>query len=147
TARDHELVELPVPRAAPGVLAMIALVAAVAGIRDVAGDRAVRAALRSLDRGDPAAAGRQAARAVASRPDVVRYRLAAARAAASGASAAADDRALTAVAGALRVSPRDPVAAAERAWLLLDRASRTLTVADIDQARLELHRLTAADPC
>lgn len=108
--------------------AVLAGVATVAGVLDIAADRAVAH--------DPERAARL-------RPDALRYHLAAARAhEADGLYADA----VRQVEQAKRVSPRDPVVERELVHLFLERARRTNAEDDIDTARAALEDLARRDP-
>ncbi|MFN2609021.1 MAG: O-antigen ligase family protein [Acidimicrobiales bacterium] len=144
-ARPEEQVALPVPPGARAVAGGLAAVALVAGGLDVAADRQARNALASLAGGHISAAEREAERAVALRPDQLRYRLAAARAHAASGTDEGMAAALADLRSALRVSPRDPVVTAQRATLLLDRATATGRPADVAAARAALVRLVTGD--
>jgi tetratricopeptide (TPR) repeat protein len=145
-----ETIELRAPKAGRivvvGVVAALAVVAAIAGGRDILADRATRSALASLAVGDGPAAERQAARAVALRPDQIEYRLAAARADAAPDTPSAIDVGLADLRAALRVSPGDPVLLDEQGRLLLERALRSGAPADLAVARTDLQHLVTRDP-
>jgi len=131
------------PRLVPAVAGVAAGAALVAGVLDVAADRRARATLAAVSRDEavdePAASARL-------RPDAVRYRLVAARAEASGTAPGGWGRALAQVDRALDVSPRDPVAGAERGRLLLDRARLSGDPDHVRAARTALERLASRDP-
>ncbi|HEX2701032.1 MAG TPA: O-antigen ligase family protein [Acidimicrobiales bacterium] len=141
-ARKDELVRLRPPRAVPVIAGAVAAAALVAGTLDVVADRVAKRTLAA------AADGRavDATAAARLRPDAVRYRLVAARALESGTAPGAHRKALEQLDRALDVSPRDPVAGAERARLLLDRARRTAAPADIATAAATLRALARRDP-
>ena len=128
----------------PVVLGVVALVAVVAGARDVAADRHARRAADALAEGDATAAVAEAGAAVRLRPDVVRLHLLDARArVADGQGVLAG---LDAVDRALDVSPGDPIVVRARARLLVARADATRVPELIDLARSELDDLLAEDP-
>ena len=130
-------IELRVPRAVPMLTGALSAAALVAGGLDLVADRRAAA---TLEHGtEPVGAARL-------RPDAVRYRLVAARAYAGTGSSIGLDRALAELDRALDVSPRDPVAGAERAALLLARAQRSGVPAHAEAARRALDRLLACDP-
>lgn len=147
-ARPGEEKEVAVraPAVGSALVAAAAVVAAIAGGRDVAADRAAKSALQAVAAGHLATADREARRAVALRPDVIRYRLAAERAHAAAGTRTGTAAALADLAGALRWSPKDPVVRAERGRLLVDLASSTGQRADAEVARAWLARLVATDP-
>ncbi|HEU5150067.1 MAG TPA: tetratricopeptide repeat protein, partial [Iamia sp.] len=122
----------------------VAVVALVAGGRDVAADRRAGVAARALAAGDADGAARAAGDAVALRPDVVRLRLLAARAdvaAGRGTLAALDQ-----VEAALRTSPGDPIARREQVRLLVARAEATEVPAHARAARRVADAAVADDP-
>ncbi len=133
-----------VHRTLPVLLGVLAAVAFVAGVLDVAADRQAARAADALAEGDTAAAADAAANATRLRPDVVRLHLLEARA------RVADEQGtlagLAAVDDALSVSPADPIARRERARLLVVRAEATRAPDHIDEARTEVERLLARDP-
>lgn len=141
--RSEERVTLARRRPVAALATAAAGVALVAGVLDVAADRTARSALaavakeRTVDQ--PAAAARL-------RPDAVRYHLVAARAEEAANTPGAQGRALAHLERALDLSPRDPVAGAERARLLLDRARRTGSAAHARSARAVLEALARSDP-
>jgi putative inorganic carbon (HCO3(-)) transporter len=126
------------------VLAGAAVVALVAGVRDVAADHRAAGAARALADGDGPAAARAAEDAVALRPDVVRLRLLAARAdeaAGEGIVAALDQ-----VEAARRTSPGDPIVERERIRLLVARAAAPEIPAHARRARRAADAAVADDP-
>jgi O-antigen ligase/cytochrome c-type biogenesis protein CcmH/NrfG len=144
TARRDELVERDrVPGLVP-VLAVVAAAAVVAGGFGVAADREAARAADALSAGEGPVAVEAATRATELRPDVLRYHLLLARA------LVADDRgtvaALAAADDALEQSPGDPVAQRERARLLVARAAATSVPAHVTAAQRELRGLLADDP-
>ncbi|MGQ0520752.1 MAG: O-antigen ligase family protein [Actinomycetota bacterium] len=141
--RPEERLTLRPARAAPALAGALAGVALVAGVLDVAADRSARATLAAVARDQPV---RDPAAAARLRPDALRYRLVAARAEEASAEPGAERRALAQLARALDLSPRDPVAGAERARLLLNRARRTESPAHVDKARSALEALVRRDP-
>jgi O-antigen ligase len=100
------------------VAAALAVAALTAGVLDVIADREAKTILAALadDRLPKGTTPRQL------RPDQLRYRLLAARAASARATPSGIADALRQIDGALDLSPHDPVALTERAGLLLDRA-------------------------
>ncbi len=137
----------------------VALVVALAGVAGLAADRAASAAVRGVGAADlagrpvgsddssVAAALRSAERAVALRPDVVRYRLLAADLAANRGTIDGIRAALTHTADALAISPHDPIvllADADYASLL---ATRTGRHTDIDDALQRWVALGRDDNC
>ncbi|MCU1426534.1 MAG: hypothetical protein JWL83_534 [Actinomycetia bacterium] len=143
TVRPEECMRGWVPRAAPIIAAVLALAVASVGALDVLADRDAKQELAA------AAAGRfvgDPARPARLRSDAVRYRLVAARAYEARGSVAGLDAALAQVADALGVSPKDPVARAEQARLLLVRARGTRLAADVRRALDALEHLGRDDP-
>ena len=133
--RDRERVSVRVSRVVPGVLAVGAALALVAGGFDVVADHRAKHILA----GAPA----DADGAADLRPDAVRYHLVEARARESSGDV---DGAIGAVDDALVVSPLDPVARSEHARLLLDRARRSHDGHDLAVARDALESLAHDDP-
>jgi Flp pilus assembly protein TadD len=133
-AQASEWRQVRLPRAVGVAAAGLAVLALVAGGLDVVADHRADAALRG--NGDPTGAP-------ALRPDVLRYRLAAARALEDDGSYGA---AIVQLDRALDVSPRDPVVRMTRARLLLERARRSGDPAQLAIARTALRRLRADDP-
>lgn len=142
TVRRTELVRLRPPRLLAAVAAVAAVAAGVAGVLDVAADRTARRTLRAASDGRPV----DATAAARLRPDAVRYRLVAARALEAGTAAGSYRRALAELDRALDFSPLDPVAAAERARLLLAHARLTADAADLAAAKEALQQLARRDP-
>lgn len=145
-ASENELAELRPPRVAGGLLAGLAVVALIAGGRDVEADRMTKGALSALAAGDIRQASQAAHRAVRLRPDQMEYRLAAAEADAALATPAGFNRGLGDVAAGLSLSPDDPVLDVERGQLLLGRALLTGAGADLVAARSALTHLAVTDP-
>lgn len=145
-ADPEELRAFRPPRLAGAVVGALGVLAAVAGTSDVLADRRARAALVALDSGRITVAEDHAEGAVALRPDVIRYRLAAARAHAASATVEGDAEALDAYDAALKVSPADPVVRSEKGAFLLALAQRTVAPGDISQARAYLEALVSEDP-
>lgn len=143
TARGGQ-VERTVPVPVLAALGLVATVALVAGLTDLAADRHARRAADALAAGDGAAAASSAAAATDLRPDTVRLHLL------DGRARVADQQGFTAalesVDRALALSPGDPVVRLERARLLVARAEATRSPAHIDRARAEVERLLADDP-
>ncbi len=145
-ARSEERVDLHAPRPVALLVAGLAVVAAVAGARDVMADRATRAASAALARGDDPVAQHQAARAAALRPDQIEYWLAAEQADAAPDTPSAITRGLSDLHTALGISPGDPLLLDERGRLLLERALRSGSAGDLAAAHADLARLVSADP-
>ncbi len=122
------------------VLAPIAL---VAGVLDVAADRQAH---RAVSTGDVDDAVLAAERAVDLRPDDLRYRAVAIEVHRERGTLADIDAALVHATAALDWSPDDPIALDARATLLLDRATITGLDADTDAALAEWQRLVEGDP-
>lgn len=133
-------------RAGAVVLGIGSLVAAVAGVADVAADRLDKRALVAINRGEVVGAIDAAQRAVDIRPDVVRYWLVLARAEQSARTLAGVDRALATVDEALNLSPLDPLVRQERGLLLSRRAAITGEPADVGAALGYWRQLVAWDP-
>jgi len=135
---------IAVPRAVPIVLGVLAIVAVVAGVVDVAADRRAGTAVDALARGDHRAAASAAEEAVSLRPDTVRLRVLAATA------LVADDQGTLAglrqLERALDVSPGDPIVLLHRALLLVERAEATHVPDHLARADDEVGRLLDADP-
>ena len=112
------------------VLGAVAGLAFVAGVADVVADRAADAALGG--RGEPE-------RAADLRPDVIRYRMVAARLLPTA-------EALAEIDAALDISPRDPIVREERARLLTQLSSETGDDADVAAALDAWQSLVADDP-
>jgi hypothetical protein len=133
-----------VPRAMPIALGVLAAVALVVGIVDVAADRRAGNSVDALARGDHRAAASGAEAAVSLRPDTVRLRVLAATA------LVADDQGALAglrqLESALDVSPGDPIVLLHRARLLVERAEATHVPAHLARADDEVGQLLAADP-
>jgi Flp pilus assembly protein TadD len=144
TARPSELRHRIAPRVLAPAFAIVGLVAACAGLLDVAADHRARTAVDTLAAGDTTRAADNAARASSLRPDEVRLHLLAAR------SAVADERGILTglddVERALDRSPHDPIARLTRATLLVDRARATLVPDHIARATDDVDELLAADP-
>jgi hypothetical protein len=130
-------------RAGPALLGVLAAVALVAGVADVAADRRAGTAVDALARGDHRAAATAAEAAVSRRPDTVRLRVLAA------AAVVADDQGTLAglrqLDRALDVSPGDPIVLLDRARLLVERAEATHVPAPLVRAEQEVDDLLAAD--
>jgi tetratricopeptide (TPR) repeat protein len=144
-SRPGEQAALRLPSAATAVAVGLALVAAVAGGRDVAADHDTRAALADLTRGQAGRAQAAASRAAAMRPDQIDYRLASARADAEPDTLAGIAGALRQVRLALDVSPGDPVLKHEDASLLVQRAELSPTASNTGAALTYLTGITTAD--
>lgn len=134
------------PRFAMAAVAVVGVLAGLAGSRDVLADRQVKEALVALDGGRITQAEGHADRAVRLRPDVVRYRLASARVYAASATVEGDVAAVAAFDAALDVSPTDPVVRAEKGGFLLALAQRRLAPEDISRAQAYLEALARGDP-
>ncbi len=130
------------PRAIGAGLAVLAVVATLAGILDVAADRRTAAAARLAEASftDPSVAASDALAAadaaITLRPDSIRYRFRAALAAATEPSEEGMRTALERIAGALRISPGDPI-------LRQTEAALTLQLAQLLRSREELVRAIA----
>lgn len=142
TARRDEQVRIRPPRLVPALVGVASAVALAAGALDVAADRVARRTLAAVADSRPV----DADAAARLRPDAVRYRLVASRAFEASTVAGAHALALGQLDRALDISPRDPVANAERSRLLLNRARRTGAPADIAVARSNLEALARRDP-
>jgi O-antigen ligase len=143
-APGDEARSVRVPLVAAGAAAGAAVVALVVGVSGVRADRSAARALDASAEGRPEAAVADADAAVRLRPDVLRYRLLAARvgiAAGEGWSAAIAD-----VDAALEISPGDPIARRFRAEALVQRAKATLAPAHVEAARVAVDRLITDDP-
>ena len=154
TARREELVAPHLPAAgrlvgpvvAGGLAAGRGLRSGVGRRRRARADRLARQALDEVAEGRGEAGARSAARAVAQRPDVLRYRLVAAEALSARGSAAAVRDALTQVAAARRTSPGDPVVRARAAALRSRLADVTGDPDDARAAEEAWAGVVAADP-
>ena len=123
---------------APKVVAgFVAVVIGLAGVLGIAADRLAKA---GVDGSAPSAE-----RAVTLRPDVVRYRLLAARAATRTPTIAGIEAALEHTAAALEVSPNDPIVLLADANYAFDLARGTGEEADVDAA-LRRWQALAVDP-
>ncbi len=140
--RREEVVRIRPPRLVPVLAAAAAVLALVAGALDVAADRVARRTLAAVADSRPV----DADAAARLRPDAVRYRLVAARAYEAATTPGARAKALAQLDRALDISPGDPVAGAERARLLLNRARLTADEADIAAARSSVQTLVRHDP-
>jgi len=129
-----------------GGLAVGAGCALVWGVADVRADRLARQALDEVAVGRSEAGARSAARAVAQRSDVLRYRLVAAEALSARGSAVAVRDALAQVAAARRTSPGDPVVRARAAALRSRLADVTGDPDDARAAEQAWAGVVAADP-
>lgn len=136
-ARAHQRV------AASVIAVVVSLVAFVAGVLDVAADRLARTALRSSE---PVAAIDAAHRAVALRPDDLRYRMVAAVLHRDRGTLADVDAAIDESRAALRWSPHDPVALDQWASALTARAAITGDRVDTDVALRAWTGLVERDP-
>jgi len=146
TAGDRTFATFTAPFAVVGVVAALAVGAAVVGALDVAADRSAATALGAAARGDLDEAGRQARRATRLRPDAVRYHLVGSEVASVGGRLDGLTAALEHVTDALAVSRRDPVALARRAELLLGVATVTFAPDDLSAARAAWEEVAAGDP-
>jgi O-antigen ligase/Flp pilus assembly protein TadD len=128
-----------------GAIAALAMsvIALVAGVLDVAADRLARSALGA---DDPAIALDDAKRALALRPDDLRYRMVLAVLHRERGTLADVDAAIDAADAALRWSPHDPVALDQWASALTDRAVITGDAADVDDALDAWRELVERDP-
>jgi O-antigen ligase len=121
----------------------VAPVALIGGVLDVAADRLAHDALSASD---PSAAISSAARAVRLRPDNLRYRAVDAQVLADRGTLADVDAAIRQTDSALGWSSRDPIAADQRATLLLRRAGITGQRSDVLTALVEWKILVDRDP-
>jgi Flp pilus assembly protein TadD len=142
TMTSAEQVTLRPARLMPGLVALAALVALVAGGLDVAADRRAKQSLLAV------AGDRPAVTAPASelRPDAVRYHLVDARVHESLGTSSGLDAALEDLDQALHLSPLDPLVRSQRTRLLLERARRHDDPAGIGVARQALEDLAVDDP-
>ncbi len=126
--------------AAAGILAAVA---AIAGLSDVAADHAVKSALDATqadDALDHADAARQR------RPDSIRYDFIAARIATEPGTPEAFISSLERLDEGLRLSPNDPAFLAERSSVLLELARRTSDTGDLARALEAFDALDVSDP-
>jgi O-antigen ligase len=142
TAAPGELVRVSPRRLSPALLAVLAGVALVAGTLDVAADRRARRSLLAIS--TPVAAPVPPASDL--RPDALRYHLVDARVHQADGTRAGLEAAIGDLDRALDLSPLDPVARAEGARLLLERARASDDPDDITHARQALERLAGDDP-
>ena len=126
SAAESSCLRVRLPRVAAVVAGALTVVVAMAGLAELRADRHARRALTAVASGRTSEALDQARRARGDRPDVVRYRVVAARALALAGRPAAAVAQLDAGA---EVSPHDPV-------LLVERA-RTLDTPEAWQAVLD----------
>lgn len=140
------VVRLGLPRAIGIGGAALAVAALVVGGLDVAADHQTKEAFEQSAVGDQIEALAAADRAVALRPDSIRYSFVAATIAAQPGTVHALDEAMARFDKALDVSPRDPILRAEHAGLLLGRARLTTSPDDIQRAVDAFQELIAADP-
>ena len=120
-----------------------ATIAIAAGTLDIAADRAARDVAVALAAGRSPA---EPARPASLRPDVLRYHLLAVRSLDASTRPGSHASALRHLEAARRLSPDDPVAAAEEARVLLDRARATTSRADAAVARDALRAIARRDP-
>ncbi|MDP3984390.1 MAG: O-antigen ligase family protein, partial [Acidimicrobiia bacterium] len=120
--------------------------ALVAGSLDIAADRRVSSAYRSIETGLWSEALAAADQAHALRPDSIRYWFVAADIASRRGDLIGIDAALDRIEGAVKVSPDDPILRTTRARLLLERAQLTEEFADLTTANNAYAKLIAADP-
>lgn len=121
----------------------LAAVSAVAGLSDIAADRAVTDVIDAEDEVEALAA---ADRARSRRPDSIRYDFIAARTAASDGTVDGFRAALTRLDAGLTTSPRDPAFLAERGIVLLEIARRDQSEESLDAALEALGNLDSTDP-
>lgn len=121
----------------------VAVAALVAGVLDVAADRLARTALRARDH---RVAVDTADRAIALRPDNIRYRLVAAEAHLQRGTIADIDAAIAAARRATEWSPDDPFAVDELATAMSRRAIATGDGADVAAALAQWQHLVDRDP-
>lgn len=146
TAGEADLITVKRSRIAQIVLAAMAVLVLVGGLRDVLADRDVKLALVALDAGQSARSRSDAGRAVSLAPGDVDTRIAAAEADAAGSFDADLPAALAQLDTAQRVSPRDPVVADRKADLLVQLATASGTAADWARARRDVAGALADDP-
>lgn len=132
-------------RAVAATALLLAPLALAAGVLDVAADRLAR---RSLDLADTdlTTAIETAARAVALRPDNVRYRMVAGELSARTGTLAGIDAARFQAERALAWSAGDPIAGDARATFLLERARITGEGSDVEAALSAWRTLVERDP-
>ena len=125
-----------------GLMAGLAVVAAVAGALDLVANRYLA---QAVDATSPAQANQQISNAADLRPDSIRYRFVAGRLARSQGELA---MALAWVDDALRISPEDPALGGERARLQLDMARSNRHGSEIELAQVvsSLRDLVDDDP-
>jgi O-antigen ligase len=147
-SRPGEMQPSPRPRRRliAGAAMVLAPLALIAGILDVAADRLARRALTASAHSDLDQAVHDAERAVDLRPDNVRYRIVAATVAARQGTLAGIDAAIAHTGAAIDWSARDPIAADAHASFLLDRAVITGQQPDIDEALAAWGALVDRDP-
>ncbi len=121
----------------------VAVAALAAGVLDVAADRLARTALRARDHRIAVDA---ADRAVALRPDNMRYRLVAAEAHLQRGTIADIDAAIAAARRATKWSPDDPFAVDELATAMSQRAIATGDAGDVAAALAQWQHLIERDP-
>jgi O-antigen ligase len=129
-------------RTRSALLGTLAVVALVAGVLDVAADRRTRRVLDAVaaDRASDVTGARRL------RPDVVRYRLVAARGEEAVGTPSALRRAVAEARAARRLSPTDPVARSEEARLLLVLGELTGDRVDLERAAAALRSIVRRDP-
>ncbi|MEP7113597.1 MAG: O-antigen ligase family protein [Ilumatobacteraceae bacterium] len=133
----HRRVVVPVLAAATSMFML------VIGVLDVAADRLARTALRATDHDDAVDA---ADRAVALRPDDMRYRLVAAEALLDRGTLADIDRAVAEARRATDWSSKDPFAIDELATAMSQRAVVTGETSDANAALAQWRHLVEGDP-
>ncbi len=145
-ATSHVLPAVRVPSWVWTVPVALAAAALVAGVLDVAADRASDDALARSSEGLHHDAVDDARRAVSFRPDSIRYRVVEATVARASGTSGGLTEALDAIDAALELSPRDPILLAEHASILLERARANRDGADLAAALAEWEALIAGDP-
>lgn len=139
-------IRLQLPRAFRVGSAVLAVAALIVGGLDVAADHQTKEAFEQSAVGNQIGALSAADRAMALRPDSIRYSFVAATIAAQPGTLTALDEATTRLDTALGVSSRDPILRAEHAGLLLARARLTTSPADIQRAVDTFQELIGSDP-
>jgi O-antigen ligase len=128
------------------LLGALAVATVVAGALDVASDREMATAQRTLGAGDQRTALVSADRATVLRPDSIDAWYLAARVAAAGGSLIDVDVALDRVGSGLARSPRDPALLDLQEELLVERAQRSGSSIDAGLARAAVEDRIARDP-
>jgi O-antigen ligase len=137
---------IKLPRLGAWVFSALALVAAVGGTFEVLADRSARDALRDVSANRVGSAVDAGVHAASLRPDVIRYRLVAARAYDARGTIEDLDRAIAQVRHARSWSPLDPVVRSTEARLVARRAQLSGDRAAVDGASALWREVVAADP-